>query len=119
MSTILFVEDQFELRAIHTAYLQSHGFNVITASDGEAGLALARETHPDVMVLDHSLPRRTGVEIANIMQDDPELARIPIVMLTAVPFGAIGKKAMAAGCRAFLSKPCPPSRLLEEVKRLT
>ena len=83
MSTILFVEDQFELRAIHTAYLQSHGFNVITASDGEAGLALARETHPDVMVLDHSLPRRTGVEIANIMQDDPELARIPIVMLTA------------------------------------
>lgn len=119
MSTILFVEDQFELRAIHTAYLQSHGFNVITASDGDAALILAREAHPDVMVLDHSLPRRTGVEIANIMQDDPELSGIPIVMMTAVPFGAIGRKALAAGCRAFLSKPCPPSRLLEEVKRFT
>jgi two-component system, cell cycle response regulator DivK len=119
MSTILFVEDQFELRAVHTAYLQSHGFNVITAASGEAGLELARTSHPDVMVLDHSLPQRTGVEIANIMQDDPELAAIPIVMMTAVPFGAIGKKAMAAGCKAFLAKPCSPSRLLQEVKRFT
>ncbi|HET9440711.1 MAG TPA: response regulator [Longimicrobiales bacterium] len=119
MSTILFVEDQLELRAIHTAYLQSHGFNVITAEDGEAGLELARRTHPDVMVLDHSLPRRTGVEIANMMQDDPELSDIPIVMMTAVPYGAIGRRALAAGCKAFLSKPCAPSRLLQEVKRFT
>ena len=119
MSTILFVEDQLELRAIHTAYLQSHGFHVITAEDGEAGLELARRTHPDVMVLDHSLPRRTGVEIANMMQDDPELSDIPIVMMTAVPYGAIGKRALAAGCKAFLSKPCAPSRLLQEVKRFT
>jgi two-component system, cell cycle response regulator DivK len=119
MSTILFVEDQFELRAVHTAYLQSHGFNVITAESGEAGLELARTTHPDVMVLDHSLPRRTGVEIATLMQDDPDLSGIPIVMMTAVPFGAIGKRAMAAGCKAFLAKPCSPSRLLQEVKRFT
>ena len=119
MSTILFVEDQFELRAVHTAYLQSHGFNVITAESGEAGLELARTTHPDVMVLDHSLPRRTGVEIASMMQDDPELSAIPIVMMTAVPYGAIGRKALAAGCKAFLAKPCSPSRLLQEVKRFT
>jgi CheY-like chemotaxis protein len=119
MMTILFVEDQMELRAIHTAYLQSHGFNVITAENGEAGLELARAAHPDVMVLDHSLPHRTGVEIANIMQDDPELATIPIVMMTAVPFGAIGKRAMAAGCRSFLAKPCAPSRLLQEVLKFT
>jgi CheY-like chemotaxis protein len=119
MTTILFVEDQLELRAIHTVYLQSHGFNVITAEDGEAGLALARSAHPDVMVLDHSLPHRTGVEIAIMMQDDPELSDIPIVMMTAVPYGAIGKRAIAAGCKAFLSKPCPPSRLLMEVRRFT
>lgn len=119
MATILFVEDQLELRAIHSAYLQSHGFDVITAADGDAGLELARTTHPDVVVLDHSLPRRTGVEIANIMHDDPELAGIPIVMMTAVPFGAIGKKALAAGCKVFLAKPCAPSRLLQEVRRVT
>lgn len=119
MRTILFVEDQFELRALHTAYLQSHGFRVVTAADGEAGLELARTIYPDLVILDHALPKRTGVEIAQCMHSDPELAGIPIVMMTAVPFGAIGKKAVAAGCRAFLAKPCQPSRLLEEVRKLT
>lgn len=118
MTTILFVEDQLELRAIHTAYLTSHGFNVITAADGDAGLELARTMHPDVIILDHSLPKRTGVEIAGIMHRDPELAGIPILMVTAVPFGAIGRKATAAGCKAFIAKPCAPSRLLEEVRRV-
>lgn len=119
MTTVLFVEDQLELRAVHTAYLQSHGFRVITAADGNAGLELARTSHPDVVVLDHSLPHRTGVEIADIMQQDPDLSQIPIVMMTAMPFGAVGRKALAAGCRVFLAKPCAPSRLLQELQRLT
>ena len=117
MTTVLFVEDQFELRAIHAAYLTSHGYRVITAEDGETGLALAQSQHPDIMVLDHSLPACTGVQVAQAMHDDPKLADIPIVMMTAVPFGAIGLKAIAAGCKAFLSKPCTPSRLLQEVRR--
>jgi two-component system, cell cycle response regulator DivK len=119
MRTILFVEDQFELRVMHAAYLQSHGFNVITAADGESGLELVRSSNPDLVILDHSLPKRTGVEIAGIMHDDPTLSKIPIVMLTAVPFGAIGLKASAAGCKAFIAKPCAPSRLLKEVLRFT
>jgi len=119
MTTVLFVEDQLELRAIHTAYLQNHGFNVITAADGDVGLELAKTVHPDVIVLDHSLPSRTGVEIARAVHDDPALARIPIVMMTALPFGAVGRKALAAGCVAFISKPCAPSRLLQELQRFT
>lgn len=119
MTTILFVEDQLELRAIHTAYLQSHGFRVVTAADGDAGLALARSEQPDLIVLDHSLPRRSGVDIAQAVHTDPDLARIPIVMMTAMPYGAIGQKARAAGCVSFLSKPCSPGRLLQEVRRFT
>lgn len=119
MRTVLYVEDQFELRAVHKTYLESHGFNVITAEDGDKGLELARTAHPDIVVLDHALPKRTGVEIAWIMHRDPELTAIPVVLMTAVPFGAIGKKAKEAGCRAFIAKPCAPSRLLEEVRRLT
>ena len=117
MTTVLFVEDQFELRAVHTAYLQSHGFNVVTAADGQDGLDLARSINPDIIVLDHSLPRRNGVDIARTVHEDPALSRIPIVMLTAVPYGAIGQKARAAGCVSFLAKPCAPSRLLQEVRR--
>jgi CheY-like chemotaxis protein len=117
MTTVLFVEDQFEMRAVHTAYLQFHGFRVITADDGERALAIARAQLPDIIVLDHGLPTRTGLEVAWELKRDPTMARIPIVMLTAMPFGAIGKKAQAAGCVSFLAKPCPPSRLLEEVRR--
>jgi CheY-like chemotaxis protein len=119
MTTVLFVEDQFELRAVHAAYLQSHGYRVVTAADGETGLQLARSERPDIIVLDHALPQRMGVDVARAVHDDPSLAAIPIVMMTAVPYGAIGMKAMAAGCVGFLSKPCAPSRLLQEVRRFT
>ncbi len=117
MTTVLFVEDQFELRAVHSAYLQSHGFQVVTAETGEAGLDLARSVHPDIIVLDHSLPGRSGVDVARTVHEDPAMATIPIVMMTAVPYGAIGQKARAAGCVSFLAKPCAPSRLLQEVRR--
>lgn len=117
MVTVLFVEDQFELRAIHVAYLQSHGYNVVTADDGDAGLEVARRVRPDIIVLDHSLPHRTGVEVARAIQSDPEMRGVPIIMMTAHAYGAVGRKARAAGCVSFLSKPCPPSRLLLEVTR--
>lgn len=117
MTTILFVEDQLELRAVHTAYLQSYGYNVITAADGDIGLALARTVNPDVIVLDHSLPCLSGVEIAQAVHADPALNEVPILMMSAMPYGAIGQKARAAGCVAYLTKPCSPSRLLQEIRR--
>ncbi|HSJ13548.1 MAG TPA: response regulator [Longimicrobiales bacterium] len=119
MATVLFVDDQFELRAIHSAYLQRHGYEVVTASDGDTAIDLARSTRPDVIILDHTLPRRTGVEVARALHNDPMFAAIPIVMLTAHTYGAVGRKARDAGCSAFLSKPCTPGRLLEEVRRFT
>ena len=119
MATVLFVDDHFELRAIHAAYLERHGFEVVTAGDGDAAIDLARQTRPDVIILDHSLPRRTGVEVARLLHNDPAFASTPILMLTAHTYGAVGRKARDAGCAAFLNKPCTPGRLLEEVKRFT
>lgn len=117
MATILFAEDQLDLRAIHTAYLQRHGYSVITTGDGAAVLDLARTHQPDFIVLDHSLPGRTGVELAHDLRSDPALSAIPIVMMTAHAYGAIGRRARAAGCDSFLAKPCTPSRLLQELQR--
>lgn len=117
MTTVLFVEDQLELRAIHSAYLTAHGFNVVIAVDGESGIELARTSKPDIIILDYSLPECNGVDVAHAIQKDPEVRKVPIVMMTAIPYGAIGKKAVAAGCVSFLSKPCAPSRLLLELKR--
>ncbi|MEX1182733.1 MAG: response regulator [Gemmatimonadota bacterium] len=119
MTTVLFVDDQFELRAIHGTYLHEHGFHVITAADGNDALRSARENNPDIIVLDHSLPFRTGIDVATELQADPVTAGIPIVMLTAHAYGAVGRKARAAGCVSFLAKPCSPSRVLQEVLRFT
>jgi CheY-like chemotaxis protein len=117
MTTVLLVEDQLELRAVFEAYLVGHGYRVLTADDGIAGLAAARASHPDIIVLDHSLPHRNGVDVARELHTDPATAAIPIVMMTAHTYGAVGQKARAAGCVSFLTKPCPPSRLLQEVTR--
>jgi two-component system, cell cycle response regulator DivK len=119
MTTVLLVDDQFELRAIHGTYLQEHGYRVVTAGDGNRALERARADAPDVIVLDHSLPGRTGIEVAHELSRDPRTAQIPIVMMTAHSYGAVGQKARAAGCVAFLSKPCSPSRVLQEVMRQT
>lgn len=119
MTTVLLVEDQLELRAIHSTYLREHGFHVMTAGDGESALVTARAAHPDIILLDHSLPLRMGIDVARELHEDPHTAAIPIVMVTAHAYGAIGQKARAAGCVSFLSKPCPPSRLLQEVRRFT
>jgi two-component system cell cycle response regulator DivK len=119
MTTVLLVEDQLELRAIHGTYLTEHGYRVLTASDGDAALRVTRAEMPDVIVMDHSLPHRTGIEVAATLRDDVATASIPVIMMTAHAYGAVGKKARAAGCVAFLSKPCNPSRVLEEIVRFT
>jgi two-component system, cell cycle response regulator DivK len=119
MTTVLFVDDQFELRAIHSTYLREHGFQVVTAADGVKALEQARSARPDIILLDHSLPHVTGLDVARELQNDPSTASIPIVMITAHAYGAVGRKARAAGCVSFLAKPCPPSRVLEEVRRFT
>jgi two-component system alkaline phosphatase synthesis response regulator PhoP len=119
MTTVLLVEDQLELRAIHSTYLREHGFQVLTAGDGDSALATARAETPDIILLDHSLPRRMGIDVARELHEDPRTARIPIVMVTAHAYGAVGRKARAAGCVSFLAKPCAPSRVLQEVLRFT
>jgi two-component system, cell cycle response regulator DivK len=119
MTTVLIADDQLEIRSIHGSYLQQHGYEVITADDGDTALAKARAHMPDIILLDHTMPRRTGIDVARALKADPATAGIPIVMMTAHPYGAIGRKARDAGCVSFIPKPCGPRRLLAEVLRLT
>ena len=115
MTTVLLVEDQIELRAIHGTYLTSHGLRVLTADDADEALTVANSERPDVVVLDHSLPGKTGVELARALRENPATSGIPLIMMTAHTYGAVGRKARAAGCVAFLAKPCKPSRVLHEI----
>lgn len=115
---VLLVDDRLEILALHSTYLHQHGYSVLTAGDGDTALDYARAHHPAVMVLDHSMPYRTGIEVARELKRDAATRDIPILLMTAHSYGAVGMAAKEAGCDRFLSKPVEPSRMLREVEAL-
>ena len=82
---ILIVDDSRFLRLSNERALVKAGHNVITASDGEQGLHLARERKPDLVILDLMLPKLSGQDVLHALRSDPETAAMPIMVLTSLP----------------------------------
>jgi CheY-like chemotaxis protein len=117
MKTVLMVEDQLEFRAIHSSYLQLHGYHVLVADDGGAAVHTARRERPDLILMDYSIPVMNGLEAVRQLKEDPATAGIPVLLLTAHTYGAVGRRAKEAGCDGYLAKPVEPRRVLQEVQR--
>jgi CheY-like chemotaxis protein len=114
--TVLIVEDQLEMRAINAMYLHHHGYRVVAADNGYDGLKAARETHPDLILMDISVPGIDGIRATEQLKRDPETGQIPVLIISAHPYGSTGKRAVDAGCDGYLTKPCDPRRILQEVR---
>ena len=117
--TVLLVEDQLDFLAVHKLYLERHGFRVVTAEDGRTAVLRAREHHPHVILMDFTIPLLDGLGATAQIKRDPDTRDIPVVLLTAHTYGSVGRRAREVGCDAFISKPCEPRRVLEEVQKLT
>lgn len=115
--TVLIVEDQIEFLAVNKLYLERHGYTVIAAEDGEEGVRMARDRKPDLILMDFSVPRLDGIGATAELKRDPGTREIPILLLTAHTFGSVGRRAIAAGCAAYIGKPCEPRRILHEVQQ--
>jgi two-component system cell cycle response regulator DivK len=115
--TVLIVEDQIEMRAIASAYLERQGYRVLATDNGADAVRKARDEHPDLIFMDISIPGMDGIRATAEIKRDPATRGIPVVILTAHPYGSVGKRAMDAGCDGWLNKPCDPRRLLQEVQR--
>ena len=115
--TILIVEDQIEFLAVNKLYLEKHGYRVLAAEDGVAGVNCARQHRPDLILMDFSIPRMDGIGATVELKKDPVTRDIPVLLLTAHTYGSVGRRASAAGCAGFVAKPCDPKRVLEEVQR--
>lgn len=81
---ILLVEDNLELRKLYEIFLKQHGFDVMTAADGDEGLAAAKAFHPDLVFLDVMMPKKNGFEVLKLLRHDPSYGctKAKIVILT-------------------------------------
>lgn len=116
--TVLLVEDNEDNRIVYATILNYRGFRVHEASNGEEGIRLARETRPDVILMDISIPIVDGWTATEMLKKDPETAHIPIIALTAHALATDREKAYSIGCAGYLSKPCEPRTVVAEVERV-
>ena len=116
MSTILIVEDDFDVRDSLADILEDEGFSVATANDGEDALAYLRANpRPSLILLDWMMPRCNGAQFRVEQKSDPALADIPVVLLTAD--ARIEEKQNGIDAADFVAKPVKLERLLAIVRR--
>ena len=116
MKKILIVEDVEFNRDLLVQLLEDN-YAVITSSDGAAGIALAEREHPDLILMDLSLPVIDGWEATRRIKANASLCSIPIIALTAHAMSGDAEKARACGCDDYLSKPLDEDLLFEKIRR--
>jgi CheY-like chemotaxis protein len=118
MAKLLIVEDNEMNRDMLSRRLQRRGFAIIIATDGGAGVAMARAEHPDLILMDMSLPVIDGWEASRQLKADPATAGIPIIALTAHAMMSDRDKALQAGCNDYDTKPVDLPRLMGKIDAL-
>src|SRR5262245_15982629 len=116
--TILYVEDNELNRKMLRHLLRSTSYRLIEAPDGEAGLTMAREQHPDLILMDVQLPKMSGIEATRALRAQPATADTPIIAITSFAPSGDEQRAKAAGAAAYLPKPYSPFALLEMIRTL-
>jgi len=115
---VLIVDDSPDARAMYAQYLRFCGFRVVTANNGEEGVAAARQEWPAIIVMDLAMPQMDGWEAIRHLRDDPFTADIPIIALSAHAFGDAPLRAREAGADLCLSKPCLPPQVARVVRAM-
>ena len=114
--TILVIEDRRDVLEVLQRTLHDHGFQVLTAADGEIGLQLALDAQPDLIILDLGLPKRNGLSVARELRARAFTA--PLLMLTARDTVTDKVQGFDAGADDYLSKPFDHDELLARVRAL-
>jgi two-component system cell cycle response regulator DivK len=105
MSRILIVEDNPANMTLATFLVQSAGHVVISATDAEAGLTLARREQPDLILMDIQLPGMDGLEATALLKRDDATRAIPVIAVTALAMKGDEQRIRAAGCDGYIAKP--------------
>ena len=115
--TIMVVDDYDEIRLLMRKVLETSGYRVVEAADGEEAVETARNERPDLILMDLCLPFRSGVSAVYHIHKQSGLHDVPIVAVTAYASADLHLDAIKAGCVAYLTKPIDLDRLKEVLER--
>lgn len=117
MAKIVLVEDEAQIARIVQIKLTNKGHEVLPAADGGAGLTLIRQEQPDLILLDVMMPVMDGYSVLGALRADPELAKIPVIMLSAKGQERDILQGLQGGAVDYVVKPFSPSELLARIER--
>ncbi|MBI4363953.1 MAG: response regulator [Candidatus Latescibacteria bacterium] len=115
---VLVVDDEADLVRILQFGLESMGYQVDTASDGQEGLKKARDTKPDIILLDLMLPKLDGYKVCRLLKFDERYKNIPIIILSARTQEGDQTLAMEMGANRFITKPYEFTEILSQIETL-
>lgn len=115
-ATILVVDDSPTETHIIRKFVEEGGYRVIAAEDGESGIAMAREEHPDLILMDVVMPGLNGFQATRQLSRDPETQGIPVIMVTTKDQDTDRAWGMRQGAREYLVKPVSGPELLSKIK---
>ena len=114
---LIVIEDEESLGRVLKDKLEKEGYEVIVASDGEAGLEAIKKENPDLVLLDLILPKKTGFEVLEALKNDPEGKRFPVIVLSNLGEDDNIKKAFDLGAIDYFVKTQHPiNEIIEKVK---
>nr|WP_236783780.1 response regulator [Azospirillum humicireducens] len=97
--------------------LEAHGYDTLQTRDGMDAMRLARQHHPDLILMDIQLPEVSGLEVTRWIKDDPDLKSIPVVAVTAFAMKGDEEKIRQGGCEDYVAKPISVVKFLETIKK--
>ncbi len=115
---ILLAEDELSVQKMIRKRLETNGFEVVLANDGEEVLRLAHETHPDMIVMDIIMPKMEGDNVANYLQQNEDTSRIPVIFMTCLVRPEEARRTnYVIGKNIILPKPIDSNQLLSLIKK--
>jgi two-component system cell cycle response regulator DivK len=113
----MIVEDnELNMKLFHDL-LDAHGYQTLQTRNGMEALALAREHHPDLILMDIQLPEVSGLEVTKWLKEDDKLRSIPVVAVTAFAMKGDEERIREGGCEAYISKPISVSKFMDTVRQ--
>ncbi|MEU4423393.1 response regulator [Actinoplanes sp. NPDC024001] len=118
MATVLVADDDADIRDLVAFKLEQAGLEVIAVGDGQAAVETARARHPDLAVLDVSMPGMSGIDVCRTLRAEPGTAQMRIIMLTARVQEQDVEGGFSAGADDYVTKPFSPRELVTRIQTL-